>query len=484
MLDIFISYSSEDRLRVEPLAKAFENRGWSVWWDWKTIPIGKTWRQFVEEGLKTSKCILVIWSKYSILSEWVIEEADVGKERKIIVPVIIDDVIPPIGFRQIQAARLLDWKEDPKHTGFEHLLIALQNIIERQKPKEEKDSGEKGQKPFPDIILSTPILTPGFKIHGLNFLPIQAPNLMTSIQATASQGRFERNFDYQPIQEQNAVTRYEQIERCLKIIAPYTHWLRTHSVHWGSENANRIVHSLQLKAAVGAAIDKNTPQNEIEMEVLVYEAKRGNVDIAIIGNEVLSRKFIKREELISYIHQFRKKAPNVPVTTADYYVELLSQPQILNECDIVMANFHPYWEGVKVKDAISWIDSRYKRLRALANGKEIIISETGWPSSGNNVNAAVASPENAAFFFTNFVSWAHSLGIKYFYYEAFDSPWKAAFEGEHGGHWGVLDKGGKIKPGMQQIFDNGPGCICPICKMANEKGMSICKWCKSAIIKK
>jgi len=31
--DIFISYSSEDLERIQPIIQVLERRGWSVWWD-------------------------------------------------------------------------------------------------------------------------------------------------------------------------------------------------------------------------------------------------------------------------------------------------------------------------------------------------------------------------------------------------------------------------------------------------------------------
>ena len=99
MSDIFIGYASEDRSRVKPLAEALEAQGWSVWWDWKSIPVGKTWRQAIEEGLEAARSVFVLWSNKSIIKDWVIDEADFGKERKNLVPVILDDVRPPIGHR-------------------------------------------------------------------------------------------------------------------------------------------------------------------------------------------------------------------------------------------------------------------------------------------------------------------------------------------------------------------------------------------------
>ena len=88
MADIFISYASEDRERVIPIVKALEEQGWSTFWDWKSIPVAKTWRQFIKEGLDEARCILVLWSEKSIHKEWVLEEADYGKAKGMILPAI------------------------------------------------------------------------------------------------------------------------------------------------------------------------------------------------------------------------------------------------------------------------------------------------------------------------------------------------------------------------------------------------------------
>jgi len=128
MADIFISFASEDRSRAELLAKALKAQGWSVWWDRDIIP-GRQFDQAIQEALTAAKCVVVLWSKKSITSDWVKEEADIGKKRQILVPAKIDSVELPFGFGRIQAADLTDWEADTDHTGFSRFKWAIANIV-------------------------------------------------------------------------------------------------------------------------------------------------------------------------------------------------------------------------------------------------------------------------------------------------------------------------------------------------------------------
>lgn len=108
MTDIFVSYSREDRERVEPLVRLLEARGWSVWWD-PDITTGTDYAETIQAALDDSTCVLVVWSETSISSHWVREEAAVGQRRSALVPIRIDDVEAPIGFRYLQTADMPDW---------------------------------------------------------------------------------------------------------------------------------------------------------------------------------------------------------------------------------------------------------------------------------------------------------------------------------------------------------------------------------------
>jgi hypothetical protein len=128
MSDIFISYAHQDRPRAQTLAQTLEDSGWSTFWD-RTIPTGKTWRETIGRELADAHCVIVLWSKASIESEWVQEEGDDAKRRRILVPVLIENVQPPIGFRAIQTADLADWDGKEPTQAFRRLVTDITALI-------------------------------------------------------------------------------------------------------------------------------------------------------------------------------------------------------------------------------------------------------------------------------------------------------------------------------------------------------------------
>ena len=122
MSEIFISYAHEDKATAQRIAKSLEAKGWSVWWDRKISP-GKIFDMTISNALKDAKCVVVLWSKFSVESDWVKEEAEEGNRRKILIPVMIDNASIPLGFRRVQAANLTTWNgsfDAPEFQEFTH----------------------------------------------------------------------------------------------------------------------------------------------------------------------------------------------------------------------------------------------------------------------------------------------------------------------------------------------------------------------------
>lgn len=129
MADIFISYANEDRERAAQVASLLESEGWSVWWD-RRIPAGRTWRKVLEDALLETRCMMVLWSKNSVSSQWVAEEAEEARRlEKTLVPVLIDPVEPPIGFRAIQAADLRLWDGSIGHPAARLLIADVKSLL-------------------------------------------------------------------------------------------------------------------------------------------------------------------------------------------------------------------------------------------------------------------------------------------------------------------------------------------------------------------
>src|SRR4030095_4225067 len=155
MSDIFLSYYTEDRDRILPLVQALEKAGWSVFWDRK-IRLGTSRRHFIGSKIQDSRSVLVVWTENSITSEWVLEEAETGKRRKVLIPVMLDNVEPPYGFGSIQTANLVAWNGDSSFPTFKRLVEDLASILgpipeavneaeERRKAEEELRHEQKPQ---------------------------------------------------------------------------------------------------------------------------------------------------------------------------------------------------------------------------------------------------------------------------------------------------------------------------------------------------
>ena len=88
-------------------------------------PPGKTWDELIERELASASCAVVLWSATSIAKGWVKAEAAEALSRGVLVPVLIEDVMPPLAFRHIQAAALMDWRNTLDHGGFQQLLCSV-----------------------------------------------------------------------------------------------------------------------------------------------------------------------------------------------------------------------------------------------------------------------------------------------------------------------------------------------------------------------
>jgi glycoside/pentoside/hexuronide:cation symporter, GPH family len=239
-----------------------------------------------------------------------------------------------------------------------------------------------------------------------------------------------------------------QVRRRVDLIAPHTRWLRSFACTEGHEMIPRLARERGLKTMVGAWISADRDRNEREIAGLLTLAQAGLVDIAVVGNEVLLRGDLPEAELLSCIQRVRAALPeHVPVGCVDAYFQFLERPALTAACDVLLPNCYPFWEGTHIDMAAPYLRRMVALVQAAGGDKRVIVTETGWPGSGQPVAGAVPSAENAKRYFVEVQQWARREGIRLFYFSSFDEPWKLQQEGEVGTQWGLWDKDERAKYG-------------------------------------
>jgi exo-beta-1,3-glucanase (GH17 family) len=250
---------------------------------------------------------------------------------------------------------------------------------------------------------------------------------------------------YEEGQKPGDVVTQEQIVRRINIISKHSEWVRSFSCTEGNELIPKVAKNAGLKTLVGAWLGSDKEKNQIEIDNLVKLAKEGFVDVAAVGNEVLYRNDLSEEELLEYIEQVKEQLPDIPVGYVDAYYEFVQRPKITEACEIILCNCYPYWEGTDINDSFQHMRQMYYQVKNAANGKRVMISETGWPNKGDSLGNAEPSQQNAMIYFINTFLWANDEDIEVFYFSSFDESWKISSEGEVGAYWGIWDKTGKLK---------------------------------------
>jgi len=187
----------------------------------------------------------------------------------------------------------------------------------------------------------------------------------------------------------------KQILEKLEIIKPYVSWIRTFSCSDENSRIPVLAKDLGFKTLVGAWLGKDKEQNDCEVENLIKLCNDGYVDIAAVGNEVMYRKDISEEELISYINHAKEGInADVPVGYVDAYYEFSERPNITEACEVILTNCYPFWEGCDIDYSLIYMKQMYYHARDVGNGKRVIITETGWPSKGTNYEGSFPSEKN------------------------------------------------------------------------------------------
>lgn len=99
---IFLSYSRADKDFALRIVECLNRIGHDVWWD-HALLAGTNYQIEINKRLQAAKSVVVLWSDSSVISEWVLAEAEVARSRGILRPLKIADVQVPAPFNLIHS---------------------------------------------------------------------------------------------------------------------------------------------------------------------------------------------------------------------------------------------------------------------------------------------------------------------------------------------------------------------------------------------
>ena len=156
--DIFISYKREEQAKAKCLADALSRKGWNVWWDPK-LRAGERYNDVIEQELKKTRCVIVLWSKLSVASKYVKDEARFALNRQKLIPVAIEEVDLPFRFDELHTVQLLDWNTAIDSSPvFQNLVDDIQALLSSG-PKPEIQENDELAGPMPTAPLPLPPAT-------------------------------------------------------------------------------------------------------------------------------------------------------------------------------------------------------------------------------------------------------------------------------------------------------------------------------------
>jgi glucan 1,3-beta-glucosidase len=259
--------------------------------------------------------------------------------------------------------------------------------------------------------------------------------------------------DVNPLIPSSSVDR-ARIEADLRLLRPLTRCVRTYGISQGLDQVPAVARELGMRVKLGLWLTRDAAHNQTEIEqgVALANANADVVDLLIVGNEVLLRRELTPDQLALALRQARA-ASTVPVSYADVWEFWRRNAALADAVDVVSVHILPYWEDqpVAIEDAAQYVIDTAAAMRKHFAGKPVWVAETGWPAVGRQRGPAQPGAVEQTRFVRELLVLLAQTDLQVNWIEAFDQPWKRAFEGAMGAGWGFFSA-----DGVQRVTFSGP----------------------------
>lgn len=134
-MDVFLSYAQADQPLVRRLVEALTESGLNVWWDRDLV--GHSLSRAVDQQLRQAKVVVVVWTRESVRSDWVIDEAQQAYKLNKLVPILlgVESRLLPLPFNSLHSVDLSRWSGNSSEPQFKRLLETIKHhAAEEAKP--------------------------------------------------------------------------------------------------------------------------------------------------------------------------------------------------------------------------------------------------------------------------------------------------------------------------------------------------------------
>ncbi|MGZ5006775.1 MAG: exo-beta-1,3-glucanase [Methylobacter sp.] len=239
--------------------------------------------------------------------------------------------------------------------------------------------------------------------------------------------------------------------------------IMTYGVMNGLEYTFAAAEARHIKVIAIIWLDNDTAVNSRSITAGIEAAKTYPKTIIKLscGSEVRTRHAYAFDgEISRCIDSLRKAGVSQPITTIDIWWEWCNrnpscqQTNFGAQVDWIGINVFPWWEDaysglfpcIPAQKAADFHIDRIEAIRRAYPGKEVILTEFGWPNSpegGTETNkqtgqqCGVSGKKNQALVVKSTFKKLAEKGWSGVVFEAFSETWKPSNEGDFGGYWGI-----------------------------------------------
>ncbi|OAX85267.1 hypothetical protein ACJ72_00355 [Emergomyces africanus] len=203
-------------------------------------------------------------------------------------------------------------------------------------------------------------------------------------------------------------------------------------------------HNKKLFAGI---FDINDLDNGLKTLIEGAKSSWSIITTVSIGNELVNSGQASADAVVKAVNTARSKLRAAgfqgAVVTVDTFVALIANPELCKASDYCAANCHAFFDpNTDASRAGEFVKEQMKRVSAAAGGgKKTIITESGWPKSGQSNGKAVPSQKNQQLALQSLMNvFADDDEAGLFLFSAFDDNWKKDNGGTFGAEkfWGIL----------------------------------------------